>query len=147
MLTVPRKFKYSNSIGARAPLFKERNHMRVARMKDEVKRFMLFVAILCLCSKLMPSNDIINTTMDSFFIVSELAFLPEKLCYIWTATWDVKHRKLNYPAKHRYGLNFKANRHLFHVFLLILATNPGPCSSFTQSGLKIIYLNARSLKA
>ena len=61
---------------------------------------------------------------------------------------DVKQRKLNYPAKHRYGWNFKANRNLFHVFLLILlaghvATNPGPCSSFTQSGLKIIYLNAR----
>ena len=89
--------------------------------------------------------------MDGFFIDSELEFLPEKLCYIWTATRDVKQRKLNYPAKHRYGLNFKANRDLFHVFLLILlagdvTTNPGPCSSFTQSGLKIIYLNARSLK-
>ena len=152
MLTVPRKFKYSNSIGARAPLFKERNHMRFSRMKDEVKCFTLFVAILCLCSKLKPSNDIIKTTMDSLFIDSErLAFLPEKLCYIWTTTRDVKKRKLHYPAKHRYGLNFKANRNLFYVFLLILlagdvATNPGPCSSFTQSGLKIIYLNARSLK-
>ena len=94
--------------------------------------------------KIKPSNDIIKTTIDSFFIDSELAFLPEKLCYIWTATRDVKQRKSNYPAKHRYGLNFKANCNLFHVFLLILlagdfATNPGPCSSFTQSGLKIIY--------
>ena len=143
MQTVPRKFEYSNSIGARAPLFKERNHMRFARMKDEVKCFILFVAILCLCSKVKPSNDIIKTAMDSFFIDSELALLPEKLCYIWTATRDVKQRKLlNYPAKHRYGLNFKANRNLFHVFLLILlagdvATNPGPRSSFTQSRLKI----------
>ena len=72
MLTVPRKFKYLNSIGARARLFKERNQMRFARMKDGVKCFILFVAILCLCSKLKPSNDIIKTTMDSFLLILNL---------------------------------------------------------------------------
>ena len=104
-----------------------------------------------MCSKLKRSDAINKTSIDSFVISSELAVLPEKLCYIWTATRDVKQRKLNYPEKFRYGLNFKLNLKLLHVFLLILlagdvATNPGPCSS-TQNELKIIYLNARSLKA
>ena len=112
---------------------------------------MLFVIIFCLCSKLKRSDGIIKTSIDSFVISSELAVLLEKLCYIWTATRDVKQRKLNYLEKLHYGLNFKLNLKLLHVFLLILpvgnvATNPGRCSS-TQNGLKIIYLNARSLKA
>ena len=151
MLTTSYKFKNSNGISARAPLIKERNHILFVWSLDGVKCFMLFVIIFCLCSKLKRSDGINKTSIDSFVISSELAVLPEKLCYIWTATRDVKQRKLNYPEKLRYGLNFKLNLKLLHVFLLILltgdvATNPGPCSS-TQNGLKIIYLSAKSLKA
>ena len=147
MLTTSYKFKNSNGISARAPLIKERNHMLFVWSLDGV----LFVIIFCLCSKLKRSDGINKTAIDSFVISSELAVLPEKLCYIWTATRDVKQRKLNYPEKLRYGLNFKLNLKLLHVFLLILlagdvATNPGPCSS-TQNGLKIIYLSAKSLQA
>ena len=75
---------------------------------------MLFVIIFCLYSKLKRSDG--KTSIDSFVISSELAVLPEKRCYIWTATRDVKQRKLNYPEKFRYGLNFKLNLKLLHVF-------------------------------
>ena len=131
MLTTSHKFKNSNGISARAPLIKERNHMFFVWSQVGVKCFMLFVIIFCLYSKLKRSDG--KTSIDSFVISSELAVLPEKRCYIWTATRDVKQRKLNYPEKFRYGLNFKLNLKLLHVFLLILlagdvATNPGPCS-------------------
>ncbi|CAB4017509.1 Hypothetical predicted protein, partial [Paramuricea clavata] len=83
-----------------------------------------------------------------------LAILPQKLCYIWIATLDFKQRKFNYPLNYRYGLNLQYDRKSSHVFLLILlagdvATNRGPVSSHakTNYGLKVLYLNARSLKA
>ena len=71
---------------------------------------------------------------------------------IWTtATCDSKQRKFNFPANYRYGLNFRINRKLFHVFLLILlagdvAINPGPCSS-RNSVIKCLALNARSFRS
>ena len=119
MLTTSYKFKNSNGISARAPIIKERNHMFFVWSQVGVKCFVLFVIIFCLCSKLKRSDAINKTSIDSFVISSELAVLPEKLCYIWTATRDVKQRKLNYPEKFRYGLNFKLNLKLLHVFFQV----------------------------
>lgn len=122
-----------------------------AGIREQVKSFMVFVTILCLClksaSEIVPSK----TTSNGVVINSELAVLPEKLCCIWTATRDLKQRKYNYPFNYRYGVNLLIHRKLFHVILLILlagdvATNPGPFSA--QGGhVKSLVLNARSLKS
>ena len=147
-----RKFKRSDSIGARAGLIKTRNYVRFFWEKDGVKSFTLILTILWLFSKLKSSNqNSYQTTLNGIVINSELAILPEKLCLMWAATRDFKQRKFNLPSNHRYGLNFQINQKLFHVFLLILlsgdvAINPGPCSS-QNSVIKCLALNARSLKS
>ena len=75
------------------------------------------------------------------------------MCFIWTAIRDAKLRKSNLSEKHRYGLEFQISRNPAHLVLCILlagdvATNPGPTSDpQTTDGFKILYLNARSLKA
>ena len=75
-------------------------------------------------------NIFTNSTGKFILISSELAVLPEKMCFIWTSMRDRNLRKFNLPDKHRYGLEFQISRNCFHVVLLILAgdiaTNPGP---------------------
>ena len=71
-----------------------------------VKYFILFVTILCLCLKSKRTDDVNKIIIDSFVMSSELVVLPEKICFICSATSDVKQRKLNYPEKHPYGLNY-----------------------------------------
>jgi hypothetical protein len=98
MLMPRRKFKRSDSIGARAGLIKTRNYVRFVWEKDGVKSFTLILTILWLCSKLKSSNqNSYQTTLNGIVINSELAILPEKLCLLWTATRDFKQRKFNHP--------------------------------------------------
>jgi hypothetical protein len=103
-------------------------------------------------------NIIENATGKDILISLELAILPDKLCFIWTSTRDRKLRKFALPDKHRYGLEFYISLKCSHAVLLILlagdiATNPGPTAgsretdNSTTLGLKVLYLNARSLKA
>ena len=116
-------------------------------IRGEVKSFMVFLTILWLCSKRLPSK----TTLYDVVINSELAVLPEKLCCIWTATRDLKLRKYNYPLNYRYGVSLLINRRPLHVILFILlagdvATNPGPFSAH-DGQVKSFVLNARSPKS
>ncbi len=112
---------------------------------------MLFVTILWLCSKLKPSYIPVKTTFNGIVIHPELAIVPHKLCCIWTATRDLKQRKLGYPLNYQYGITLQIERKPSHVILLILlagdvATNPGPSSSPPKNRtVKCLSLNARSL--
>ena len=99
-----------------------------------MKCITLFVTILWLCSKLKPSYIPVKITFNGIVIHPELAVLPDKLCCIWTATRDLKQRKLGYPLNYQYGITLQIERKPSHVILLILlagdvATNPGPSSS------------------
>ena len=106
-----------------------------------------------------PTEKTIAYATGRYIMISPgLVILPEKVCFIWTSTRDRKLRKLAIPDIHRYGLEFQISRNCSHVALLILlggdiATNPGPttCSGTKENstflGLKVLYLNARSLKA
>ena len=117
------------------------------------------VVSLWLSTRSKPAVNIIeNATGKDILISSELAILPDKLCFIWTSTRDRKLRKFALPDKHRYGLEFHISRKCSHAVLLILlagdiATNPGPTAGSRETdnsktlGLKVLYLNARSLKA
>ncbi|CAB3977922.1 Hypothetical predicted protein, partial [Paramuricea clavata] len=112
-----------------------------------------------LSTRSKPAVNIIeNATGKDILISSELAILPNKLCFIWASTLDRKLRKFALPDKHRYGLKFHISRKCSHVVLLILlagdiATNPGPTAGSRETDnsktlwLKVLYLNARSLKA
>ena len=157
MLTTARKFK-RRSKSARASLIFGRDFENVWKhasildwKKNGIKCIMLFVTILCLCSKLKPSYIYIKTTLNGIVIDPELAILPDKLCCIWTATRDLKQRKLNYPLNYQYGIDLQIDRKPFHVVLLILlagdvATNPGPLSSAPKNRtVNCLSLYARSL--
>ena len=93
------------------------------------------------------------STSTNISIASELARIPDVLCSLRTLTRDNILRKSNYPCKHRYGLEFQVKHKNLHLLLCILlagdvAINPGPISNLqTMNSLKILYLNARSLKA
>ncbi|CAB4041921.1 Hypothetical predicted protein, partial [Paramuricea clavata] len=55
-------------------------------------------------------------------------------------------------SNHRYGLQFNITTSNLHLLLCILlagdiATNPGPVCNSSSLGLKVLYFNARSLKA
>ena len=122
-----------------------------AGIMDEIKLFMVFVTILCLCSKLKCDFLPTNRTLSGIVINSELVVLPIKLCCIWTSTRDLKQRIYNYPLSYRYGVSLLIDRKPFHVVLLILlagdiATNPGPYSGHSGHG-KSLVLYARSLKS
>jgi hypothetical protein len=87
-----------------------------------------------------------------------------RLCWLWTATQDLKLRKFNYPLNYRYGINLQIARKTPHLVFLILlagdvATDPGPLTKTTEmnpaqghsfrrqtDALNALYLNARSLK-
>ena len=71
-----------------------------AGIKDEVKSFMVFVTILCLCSKLKCDILLTKTTLNGVVINSELVVLPIKLCCIWTSTRDLQKRVYNYPLNY-----------------------------------------------
>ena len=118
-----------------------------------------FIVFYWLSSRSKPAANIFTNSTGKFILISsELAVLPERMCFIWTSTRDRNLRKFNLPDKHRYGLEFQISRNCFHVVLLILlagdiATNPGPTAGLPAKvnsktgGLNVLYLNARSLKA
>ena len=119
---------------------------------------MLFVTIIWLCLKSKPQHFQIENTLNVIVVNSELAALPENLCCIWSSTRDFGQRKFYFTCNHRYGIELRTGRKLLHVILCILlagdvATNPGPCSFIpnsdakNSSDLKVLYLNARSLKS
>ena len=125
---------------------------------DGIICFMLFVTIIWLCLKSKPQHFQIENTLNGIVINSELAALPENLCCIWSSTRDFRQRKFYFTCNHRYGIELRTGRKLLHVILCILlagdiATNPGPCSFILNSDakntsdLKVLYLNARSLKS
>ncbi|CAB3983304.1 Hypothetical predicted protein [Paramuricea clavata] len=99
----------------------------------------------------MRSED--RSTSTNISIASELARIPDRLCFLWTSTRDNILQKSNYPSKYQYGLELQVKHKNLHLLLCILlagdvATNPGPTSdSQSRDGFKILYLNARSLKA
>ena len=125
--------------------------------KDGLNNFMIVLLFLWLCLRLKPTHALKDGISNGVVINSGLAILPEKLCHIWTASRDVKHRKHNYPPNYRYGLNLQINHKLLHVLLPVLlagdvATNPGPHLTTTyqpcsNSFLNCITINARSLKS
>ena len=167
MLTTQGKFKLWNGIDARAPPIKRMKSFQFTWIKNGIQSFVVFAAILWWCSKLNPTNNPVEMTLNGIVINSELVNLSEKLCCVWTATRDSKQRKLNYPIDYRYGINLKIVCKTSHVFLLILlagdvAINPGPTttlprtSATAQSSLgsdnvtnihcmQCLYFNARSL--
>ncbi|CAB4011989.1 Hypothetical predicted protein [Paramuricea clavata] len=116
--------------------------------------FMLFI-IFWLAKRSKPElvrfED--RSTSTNISIASELARIPDRLCFLWISTRDNILRKSNYPCKHHYGLELQVKHKNLHLLLCILlagdvATNPGPTSdSQSRDGFKILYLNARSLKA
>jgi hypothetical protein len=93
---------------------------------------MCLVVSFWLSTRSKPDVNIIeNAAGKDILISSELAILPDKLCFIWASTRDRKLRKFALPDKHRYGLEFHISRKCSHAVLLILlagdiATNPGP---------------------
>ena len=133
-------------------------------IKDGLGTFIVFAIILWLCLKTGRVYQQHEATSD-FVINSEFAVLPERLCWLWTATRDLKLRKFNYPLNYRYGINLQIARKTPHLVFLILlagdvATNPGPLTKTTEmnpaqghsfrrqtDALNALYLNARSLKA
>jgi hypothetical protein len=94
-----------------------------------------------------------RSTSTNISIAFELERIPNRLCFLWTSMQDNILRKSNYPSKHRYGLERQVKHKNLHLLLCILlagdvATNPGPTfDSQTTDGFRILYLNARSLKA
>jgi hypothetical protein len=60
-------------------------------------------------------------------------------------------RKFNLPKSHRYGIELRTSKFSSHALICILlsgdiATNPGP-NTAPSTGLNVLYLNARSIKA
>ena len=116
--------------------------------------FMLFI-IFWLAKRSKPERVRFEdrSTSTNISIASELARIPDRLCFLWISTRDNILRKSNYPCKHQYGLELQVKHKNLHLLLCILlagdvATNPGPTSdSQSTDGFKILYLNARSLKA
>jgi hypothetical protein len=111
-----------------------------------------------------------NTNFSNISICSELTSIPGRLGLLWTSTRDRVLRKYNLPLNnyHRYGLHFNIKNNYSQLFLFILlagdvATNPGPskpvkCVSLNahslkslhntdNNNLKVLYLNARSIKS
>ena len=119
MLTTQGKFKLWNGIDARAPPIKRMKSFQFSWIKNGIQCFVVFAAILWWCSKLNPTNNPVEMTLNGIVINSELVNLPEKLCCVWAATRDSKQRKLNYLIDYRYGINLKIVRKTSHVFLLI----------------------------
>ena len=111
------------------------------------------------CLKRKPAQIVVKSSLNGLVIGPELVIIPEKHCFLWTATRDFNQRKFNYPTSYCYGLSLKTNCNLLHIFLLILlsgdvATNPGPHlfvkkkkNSVSKNKIKCSVLNARSLKS
>ena len=93
------------------------------------------IVVVWLSTRAKPQLVVLDDVkiFDSVFISSELTTLPDKLTFIWTSTRDTSMRKLNYPCKIRYGLEFIIKQKSLHLVLRILlagdiATNPGPAT-------------------
>ena len=115
--------------------------------------FFLLLTIYWLAIRSKPELERFENRPASISIASELVRIPDKLCFLWTSTRDNILRKSNFPCKHRYGLELQVKNKNLHLLLCILlagdvATNPGPMlDTQATDGFKILYLNARSLKA
>ena len=112
-------------------------------------------SILCVCLKLQPSHinchPDTNSPLGNITISPNLAILPDKLCFVWISTRDTNLRKFNLPKYHRYGIELRTTKFSSHALICILlsgdiATNPGP-NTAPSTGLNVLYLNARSIKA
>ena len=121
--------------------------------------FVVILTILSLCLKLKPTHCQPDTSLPlgNIAISSELARLPDKLCFVWISTRDTKLRSFNLPKYYRYGMDLRIANVSNHVLISILlagdiATNPGPAHVNNNSptylgGLNVLYMNARSIKA
>ena len=161
MLSMARKFKKLSS--ARAPLINGKSYKESMRssqnsgtLLDVLKNFFVILTILLVCVNRKPAQIVVKTSLNGLVIGPELFIIPEKHCFLWTATRDFNQRKFNYPTSYRYGLDLRTNCILSQIFLLILlsgdvATNPGPYSfvkkkkkSISNNKIKCSVLNARS---
>ena len=95
--------------------------------------FVTITMISCLPTRTKLQRVFLDdkTTLENFFISSELTLLPDRLGFIWISTQDKFLRKFNYPRKYRYGLEFNLKHKSLHLVMCILlagdiATNPGP---------------------
>ena len=159
-----RKFKKLNS--ARAPLINGKSYeesmwssRNSGTLLDVLKNFLVILTILLVCLKRKPAQIVVKSSLNGLVIGPELVIIPEKHCFLWTATRDFNQKNFNYPTSYRYGLGLKTNCNLSRIFLLILpsgnvATNPGPHSfvkkkknSVSKNKIKCSVLNARSLKS
>ena len=78
-----------------------------------------------------------KTTLENFFISSELTLLPDRLGFIWISTQDKFLRKFNYPRNYRYGLEFNLKHKSLHLVMCILlagdiATNPQSSTKYLR---------------
>ena len=162
MLSMARKFIKLSS--ARALLINGKSYEESIYTKnsgtllDVLKNFFI-LTILLVCLKRKPAQIVVKSSLNGLVIGPELVMIPEKHCFLWTATRDFNQRKFNYPTSYRYGLSLRTNCNLSHIFLLILlsddvATNPGPHSfvkkkknSVSNNKINCSVLNARSPKS
>ena len=105
-----RKFKKLNS--ARVPLINGKSYeesMWSSRssgtLLDVLKNFMVILTILLVCLKRNPAQIVVKSSLNGLVIGPELVIIPEKHCFLWTATRDFNQRKFNYPTSYRYGLS------------------------------------------
>lgn len=147
--------RFCNTFGAKLKI----SILRLSMVKSRYKTFLrklgtLFFLLLLTCLLAMQRSGVqfLNNkrSRNIITIASELSALPERHCLIWISTQDKALRTSSYPCQHQYVLDFQCSCKNVHLLLCILlpgdiATNPGPES--TTTGLEILYLNARSLKA
>ncbi|CAB4028706.1 Hypothetical predicted protein [Paramuricea clavata] len=71
--------------------------------------FMLFI-IFWLAKRSKPElvRFEVRSTSTNISIASELARIPDRLCFLWISTRDNILRKSNYPCKHQYGLELQS---------------------------------------
>lgn len=98
-----------------------------------MRKLLTFLIVVSLSRKLtfFPDPEENSRNLKNVHVSAEITVLPEKLCFVWTATRDVVLRKFNLPKFHRYGLDFQINRNNASTLICILLcgdveTNPGP---------------------
>ncbi|CAB4029079.1 Hypothetical predicted protein, partial [Paramuricea clavata] len=98
-----------------------------------MRKLLTFLIVVSLSRKLtfFPDPEENSRNPKNVYVSAEITVLPEKLCFVWTATRDVVLRKFNLPKFHRYGLDFQINRNNASTLICILLcgdveTNPGP---------------------
>ena len=88
-------------------------------LNDILIWFVTITMISCLPTRTRLQRVFLDdkTTLEDFFISSELTLLPDRLGFIWVSTQDKFLRKFNYPHKYRYGLEFNLKHKSLHLVM------------------------------